>query len=240
MPKVLRASSDRVTLVDENGKPFDDLRGSHGLTAKLAAYVDSHGGLYSLMVDYGSQQAGTSWSTTPMAVKHFLASSRDVPESAYFWLNGRVNAKRAFSSVLRRLHGTREENERTYAETVAAQHAFTLELLGKTDMPHNDRAAGMVQLIRTETKDVMQVHGLTRGQKDVRMTRGALESTSIFTTVTVKGRETTVQNVPHHRVFATYLQSRGSEHRTFFIGDHENEFTAMLEGLSVDYVLPGR
>jgi hypothetical protein len=241
MPSRLRASgSDRVTLIDENGKPFDDLRGSSGLTAKLASYVDRIGGRYSVVTEYGSAQAGTSWSKTSMAMKHFLAGSRDVPDSSYHWEDGREAAKRAFTGVLRNLGGTREQNERIYAETIAAQHAFTFELLGKTDMPHNDRRAGVVQLIRTETKAVMELYGLKRGQKDVRVTRGALESTSIFTTVTVKGRETTVQNVPHHRVFATYLQSRGSEHRSFFIGDHENEFTAMLEGLSVDYVLPGR
>jgi len=68
------------------------------------------------------------------------------------------------------------------------------------------------------------------------MKRSPLSSTSFFTEVIANGAELTVQDVPIHRIFATYIQERGpGDNSPMFLNDRENEFAAMLEGLPFDY-----
>ncbi|MDP9352114.1 MAG: hypothetical protein M3P51_11305, partial [Chloroflexota bacterium] len=106
--------------------------------------------------------------------------------------------------------------------------------LGAMDFKHNDRARRMVQLMRTEDKAVMDVHGMKVGDKQA-MKRGPLESFSLVQKVTVYGTETTVQDVPHHRIFGLYFWERQPNSGQFFLGDHENEFVAMADGLVAHY-----
>jgi hypothetical protein len=45
-----------------------------------------------------------------------------------------------------------------------------------------------------------------------------------------------VQDVPIHRVLATYWQERnGGRNDSAFLGDGENEFVCMLEGIPFNY-----
>ena len=116
-------------------------------------------------------------------------------------------------------------------------HAFTYEYLNRIDFTGKDAAANTVKLMRTEDKLVTDLWGVKPGDKNVVRTRGYNESTSIYESVIVRGRELTVQNVPLHRVLATYWQSREpGDRRSAFLGDSENEFVCMLDGIPFDYV----
>jgi hypothetical protein len=82
----------------------------------------------------------------------------------------------------------------------------------------------------------MKAAGLQRGDQDVKMKRGVLESTSIYKTVKVFGTEVTIQDVPIHRIFGTYWQERSpGRGGSAFLGDNENEFVAMLDDIPFKY-----
>lgn len=125
--------------------------------------------------------------------------------------------------------------EAKYRETFTAWHAFNYEFMRNVEFAGNDIGQGLVRLIRTESLRVMQLNKLQRGQSGV-MRRGAVESTSIFRKVSVFGTEETVQDVPHHRIFGNYMLERAPGQNTAsFLGDHENEIVAMMDGIVSTY-----
>ncbi len=228
-------SYDSTSLKDENGKPFDTLRGDSGLARKdFADYITARGGQPVAISSIFGAQAADSWQGTAKALKWFMSEQRNVPDSAFWWKSSRNSAKAQFASLARIASGSTE----SVGRTLTAWHAFQYEFLRRTDFRHNDRARGMVQLLRTENEVVMRMNRLARGAKGVTMTRGAAESTSIFRPVSIFGSEMTIQWVPHHRVFGMYLFSRpaGYGSDALLAGNGENEFVAMLEGIPFDYV----
>jgi len=80
------------------------------------------------------------------------------------------------------------------------------------------------------------MYGLKPGDTQVTMPRGAIESTSMFSSVIVKGAEITVQRVPHHRIFGMYLQGRSTTWDMMFAGNAENEMLCMLDKIPFDYI----
>lgn len=216
-----------VKLVDENGRDFDELRSTGRNMQLLQAYVDRVG-KWSRVADWGSAQAGSSWSTHSQALKVWLADQRSLPTSTYWWPpGGLADARRQLAA----LWGGAEEEA---AESFAAYHAFTVELLGAVDMPTNDRQTRTLQVFRTEGANVLAASGIQKGPGR-QMKRGALESASMMRPVSVHGAELTIQRVPHHRVFATYLNSRATRGGSMFLGDTENEATVLLDGIPFEY-----
>ena len=119
-------------------------------------------------------------------------------------------------------------------KSMAALHAWTQELLRNVDMPNNNRAAGVFRLFRTEGDDVGRAYKLRAGDKDAmkKLKRGPMESYSAFAPFWMRNKLTT-QEVPYHRIFASYLTSQNKtssgDHSGMFLGDGENEMIAMVD-----------
>jgi hypothetical protein len=232
--KLTQTYAGGVEVKDQDGNLWDHLRGHDSLVGKLHRYIEGAGGHARALSDYCSDQQCSSWSKKPLGLKALLASERSAPTSSYYWKPSRKAADAALEDWAKASGGLQK-----IREAVAAQHAFTSELLNKVDFAAKDSKTGAVRLIRTESKDVMKEAGLTRGDIDVKLKRGVAESTSVFRTVSVKGAEATVQDVPKHRVFMTYWQERYSGHNsTCFLSDGENEFIAILDDIPLNYVMP--
>lgn len=238
MPRAMtqRFSGDMQPL-DENGLAFDHLRtlasGDPSLVADLAKYIKSVGGNYAMVSAWAGSQAGSSWNPFPMAIKYLMAENRTVRLSAYFWQGGsaasEAQLKKSFAM----------SGEAAVRVTFAAQHAFTRELLGIMRVAGRTNASGTgISLFRTENlTSVVKRYGLSRGLLH-RFARGAMESTSIYRAPTVHGSEAfRYDDVPLLRILALYFQERRPGSRSgLFLGDGENEFVAMLEGLQGLYL----
>lgn len=129
---------------------------------------------------------------------------------------------------------TNHLTEETFAETFAAQHAFTHELLIRTDFPNKHGLE--IQVFRTENSTVLQNYQVTRGARGVKIERGPIESTSIFRPYSYRGQELTVQRIPIHRALGAYFQERAPGFGAgAFAGDRENEIVAFLDDIVFDY-----
>jgi hypothetical protein len=202
---------------------------------KLAEYVERAGGDWALAQAYLANQAAGSWTKTSVAAKGFLLSeARPLPEGAkVYW--GPSSPGEALDT-LRRLYPDAEDQQR-YRVTMTALHAFTHELLARAEMPVKE--GNTIRLFRTEDEGVMRKHKLKPGATNVSIPRGYLESFSVWVPVRVYGTEHTVQRVPIHRVFATYLHERYPGHgNTALYNDNENEFLVIPEGILFDYADP--
>jgi 8-oxo-dGTP pyrophosphatase MutT (NUDIX family) len=231
------ASGSGTTFKDEKGVSFDALRSRKGpgtsVVTKFAEHLHKHGLDPSSLAGWMSDQAVTSWSSASMAFKWFVTGARDVARSAYYWHGGEDISRSTYEGYV---SSRGAEYERMWAEARMAQHALTYEIVRRMEFEGNDVAGGTVRVARTESSDVMRIHKMKKGDRKV-MTRGALESYSISRTVVVKGSQLTVQEIPHTRVFGVYFQERtaGSNHSAF-MGDTENEFVCMAEGVEADYI----
>jgi hypothetical protein len=212
-------------LFDQDGKPFDKMRGPDGMAGRAWEYLRTASGagrgdgqdLAGQVLGYLGGQAGNSWNFEPTRMKRAWIAQRDVPEARY-WNNPDAPKHTDF-------------NERA-VDALAAMQALTLQTLRLVDMPNNERARGRVWLSRTEQRSVLLHYGMEKRKPGV-FARGAAESYSLFDPTKVHGDELTYQYVPHHRVLTTYLWDRGPARpgRCPLYGDDENEFVAMTEGL---------
>lgn len=227
LPKELTQAAGNVYPKDENGKLFDNLRGYGSIMQDVTNYMTRNGAVQKIIARWAGEQAGSSWSAAAQAIKEFWIRQRTVARDKHFWLSGEQAAEN-YTKLLKKY------DEKTVTTTWQIQHALTYELLGKTQFRYNDRAARIVRLIRTESLDIMQKYGLKPGMSGV-IQRGAHESSSIFKDVYVKGYETTIQEVPHHRVTAAYFFSRDVSSADFFLGDGENELLFLTEGIELRY-----
>lgn len=233
LPKRFELSS-RNQVYDESGRKFDHLRGPGGLVQDLEDYLDKNGGNYKIIADWAASQAGSSWSNESRALKRFIADCRDTPLDRYYWRGGPDDAARRLGLEMQRY------GDQAYRESFSAFHVWNYELLQAIDMPNNDRGRSVFRAVRTEGRDVMRLHNMRPGDSGV-LQRGAAESYSMFLRVEVHGTETTVQDLPHHRVFGMYLQSRNAGGLdAMFLGDGENEIVALGEGLQIDYLRSGQ
>ncbi len=105
-------------------------------------------------------------------------------------------------------------------------------LIGKAN-----RTAKTIRLIRTEDIKVMQRYNLSVGAQNVLIPRGLAESSSLMREVYVYGSELTYQDVPHSRVFASYLYSRRpDESGASLHSDGENEFVFIPFNIPLQYI----
>ena len=226
--------SSLVTVYDENGKEFDDLRGKGSISQEFGEYLGKNGGSAKWWNDWGNEQGGGSWNERPMAAKFLVAESRNVSHNDYWWGPGSDGYAKSMS--LFRKFGQQYQGEDRIRDTMAAQHALTIEILERVRFVNNDRRQRVVKLMRVEKRDVMTTdYGLSvmPSPQIQQMPRGPLESTSSFNEVEIGGSDVrTEQFVPYTRIMATYLLNRGRDfdHKLFY-GDNESEFMAVLEGL---------
>lgn len=229
MPKKLTHKG--TTVFDENKKMWDNYRGNqrnpvNSVIKQVADYINKNGGNYEAVIpSWAGDQAGDSWTPHAQAGKYFYASQREVDhDNTFWWKFGRDQAQAYYDN------DKGSVGESVYHETLTAWHAFNYEFMRHTKFEHNDIKRGVVNLYRTENKDVMRLHSMNIGDQKV-MKRGAVESYSVFEKVFVFGTEVTRQEIPHHRIFGCYMLERSpNQGWAMFAGDNENEIVAMSEG----------
>lgn len=223
-PPVRYNGDIEVILEDENGKRWDDLRGDNGIYAKFLAEVDKRTGGKSgeFMERWSSQQGGDSWNALPRYAKQVLEKNRP----STYHTNRIEPYVQAELDNFRRIY-----SEDFVRDTVAAQNALSYELLRKVDIGARP-GPGMLHLFRTESDDVMDIYGFKRIGHRGKITRGAAESTSILSPVSINGGHLTEQDVPIHRVLGFY--GMGID-ETIYLNDFENELLTLLDGADVTY-----
>lgn len=227
LPKELKhRGGESVTVVDENGRTFDKLRGYGSVSRWIQNYINENGGDWQIVRSWAGGQGGSSWGDKPQAIKWWIAQQRGGVLD-YFWREGQGTAQRHYEALVRTYGQAKLD------KTLKMWHAFNYEFLRNTPMPNNNLEMGFLKLMRTESSRVLQRHKVRKGTYTT-MPRGANESSSIYNSVTVGGHEMTLQVVPHHRVFGMYLTER-SDGGTMFLGDDENEFMFIPEGLPFYY-----
>jgi SPP1 gp7 family putative phage head morphogenesis protein len=239
--------SDQWVVRDDQGALWDALRRTgrrKSVVEELATVMADNGGDHTVIEHWAISQSGGSWSLQSQAAKLWYARQRTdlVLEDDLFWQNGVKGAEHNLRSQYNYV------GQDKYETTLSLWHAFNYELMTKTDFPGNDRAAGTVRLFRSEEKKIMTDAGFTigswkAGQKPKGvyesgiMRRGGLESTSIFEDIYVTGSELTIQDVPHHRIFGTYFTEKTpGANDAGYLSNGENEFLAMLDGITTHYV----
>jgi len=217
-----------TTIFDDKGKPWDNLRGSSKDTAigDLGRYMARNDGDYNIITYWSQRQASDSWTQAAQGAKYFYSNQRG-DLSQYWWKNGVDTAAEYYTKAVAATNG--------YDETLTMWHAYNYEFVRNVNFPNNNIQRGVIKLIRTEDKNVMRLNNLAPGETGL-IKRGGTESTSIFKKVTIHGSEVTTQQVPHHRIMGNYFfeRSPGANHG-MYLGDNENEFLAMMDGLKVKY-----
>jgi len=234
---------DREEAKDENGKPFDDLRGQ-GLSGDIRKYIDANGGKMDFVETYARGQAGSSSSDGSIAAKQILVKNRPgVKPDSYYWDYGSNTNDKREQTVKEILKNTRT-TEKEATESLAMLAAWSMELLRNVDMPNNNRQAGVMRVYRTETGDALPKNLpakcpapdkpkiLKADQHNV----GALESYAAFKPVQISNSKLIIKEVPYHRILGVYLMSLGGRHNgAMFAGDHENEFICMADNIETEY-----
>lgn len=247
MPKKLepgRYDNDYL-LRDENGKAFDDLRGSEGLGSKLEQFCKANDIPWRVIEKYASDQSGSSWSNGAVANKDWIMRTRKSKPTDYFLgtSDNEGEKEQSLADFKKKAHTYNEFLAASWGvelakvdEARATQHSFFTNLMRRVDMPGNNREEGYIEAVRTESREVIKHYGLKEGEVGT-IRRGAAESFSQTNVFTLCGEELTVQNIPHHRVQAHYAVSRGGgRNGGFLMGDDENELVADTHGLPVGYV----
>lgn len=241
IPKQLKARGN--SLVDEHGKAFGSFRGSDSVVHQLKQYVEANGGKWSSIEAWAGDQAGDSWNTAPRAFKYLMAKERGEYQR-YYWhpdprfsgLSGVEASEKAFdkviAAVMRDNNVGREEAIQVMRQTWTSLHAFTYHMLRTMKIPNVDLKRGLIKLKRTERLSNLRHYNIQPNVPNQTMLRGYCESCSLLKKTTVQGSELTIQEVPLHRVVATYfLERRPGSHASFFFGDGESEFLTILEGI---------
>lgn len=214
--------------IDENGKDWDHLRGEDSTVSRFAKYCESNGVNHEAIRNYFSEQADSSWTRNAQAMKHWVQSSRDVPEKEYYDGN---NLMKANFAAMANSHGISQE---VLSDTFAANQAYFYRFCKQVDFTNNDREAGVLLLIRTESDSMLSRYGLEKTGKFGNMVRGAAESFSLTHPVSLTGSNVTLQAVPHTRIFAHYFHERDpGQKNTLLCSDGENEIVADSHGCKV-------
>jgi len=230
--KFTQDSNNPVSVKDENNNVYDYLRGNNSLTLEWAKYVKSIGGEPDIISSFAGSQAGNSWSSGAVGLKYWFAQQQKLPMDSYLWVKGQDFAKNSFDFQL----GNKYTNE-TIAKTFAAFHAWNYEQVQRYDMPNNNREKGTIGVIRTIKPKYLKGHKV--GDNNVSLNQGILESYSMFATYYLQGTKVVLQEVPHHRVFGMFLQSKpGDAYRNMglFAGNNENEILIMQKGIPATYI----
>ena len=233
LPKQFTRSKGSVTVEDENGRTFDNLRGKGSHVTAVADYMKKNGGNHSIITEWMQQQGRDSWNPSVQAMKWHRQLQRGDDPSRYWWKHGPLKARGYFDEYVRRA-GSRA----IYDKTVAMWHAFTFELLRGSDFDRNRPDRGYVEIVRTENDDVIQFYGLKQDPGlEQTFLKGGVESGSLFNTVTVFGDKLTLQRVPWHRIMGVYWQEKNpGKGGCGFLGDAENEIAFDGSGIPSYYL----
>lgn len=223
--------TEDVLLEDENGKRWDNLRGTNGVYGKFLRELDSrtNGRGAAFMRTWTAEQASDSWSAGSRLVRESMVQNR--PDKYY----NQPLTDPLIKARLKDLSAKYTADE--VSDYAAALNALTYETLRKVEVGNRPRP-GVLTLIRTESTDVIKRYGIepvagSRGQ----MRRGVLESTSLHKPVVVEGDNVTEQDIPIHRVVGFY--GFGTD-KTMYLNDRENELLTILNGYESRFVRKAR
>jgi hypothetical protein len=235
--------SKEYVLKDENGKRFDNLRGNDSIVGDFDKYLTDVGGNPLILRGFLEDQSGSSWKLGAVGLKYWFANQQNLPLDSYFWFDpdtkksgqkGLERAKIGFENIYKDNY-----NIDTINKSFAAFHAFTYEQLQRYDMPNNNRDKGTIGIIRTIKSQFLKGHKV--GDENVQLNQGVIESYSMFNTFYLKGDKVVIQEVPHHRAIAMYLQDRPAaknldKNMGLLLGDDENEILIMQRGVPATYL----
>ncbi|MBK8987367.1 MAG: NUDIX domain-containing protein [Chloroflexi bacterium] len=220
-----------TTVYDEHGREFDVMRGKGSHVEAWAVYCKANGGDPAIISHWMGKQAGSSWSSASQALKYKIALERGGDFNDYFWLEGLAHAENEYKAAIKTV------GEENYKKTWAMWHAWVYESLRHMEFAR--KQGGVVELVRTEGEKTMKQYGVKMGTQDALMLRGAAESGSIYRAKRiVAGGEVTRQRVPLHRILGYYWSDRPGAKNGYggFLGNEENEFVFIPEGIPFDYV----
>jgi hypothetical protein len=200
------------------------------MSVRIRDYINANGGDYNLVLRWASDQAGSSWYDEAVKLKEWIARKVRPERLKRYW------GKDGVKDVAPMRHG---ERTREYEESFTALHAYSTRLMQHIGLVTRT-ADGKIQVWRTEEESVMRMNKLSPAPGVwVTMPRGALESTSMFLPVSVRGKELCRYEVEPWRIFATYLQDKtraDTNGYSFLLGDKENEALVFLDNLPFEYI----
>ena len=238
--RLARGESAPWDVVDENGRKFDNWRGNDSNIALITQFMKANGADMGIITQWMKEQGGSSWNQLPQALKYAMAKMRGLENDTerFFWGNA-ANP----DAGLRDVKGNYDKIVAKYGErfdkTLTIWHAFVYESIRSMDFPRNHPDEGYVELMRTESAEALRAMKIRREDLVNQQTgvRGPLESSSIWQTVKVSGSKCTLQHVPYHRLFGFYWHEKAAGNGgSGFLGDGENEFVFMPEGIPFWYV----
>lgn len=240
-------NSHNYNLVDENGKPWDHLRGKGSIGHQIQGYIEglpNGSKMWGTLTKYFEEQAGSSWLGVPAAVKVAMAKDRDADFKDYFWGikddDKGTGARKQYQTSI----GIIPEDDLKTA--IGVWHAFTYEMMRKMDLPYKSKDGKTLSLVRTHNDIALKNNLRELGGDNAKnpkkgnrykMKEGPLESCSLTNYVAVAGSKAIhYPKVPLHRVFGAYMVGRGSTEDCLFLCNRENELTVMLDGLECEYI----
>jgi len=235
--KMVRGDLHRV--VDGKGRRWDNLRGRDSASTKLMDYINANGGSYGrgrsdVVTFWAGEQAGSSWSPGAMAGKAFWKRQRKLPADTWSWGEWRgYDFKKADTFLDRALQITGKEN---YEESMAAMHAASYQAMLRVKGPGRNIRKRTWRIWRGDSPGSLHARGIGPGETAV-IQKGISESTSGFK-FNWHGGET-YQDVPFHRITAVYWFDRtAGSGDGLLLGDGENEFLAMMDGIPTTWKMP--
>lgn len=230
--------SGNVEVRDENKKLFDNLRDYGGITDQWRKYMEADGGDWNEFVEYGEGQGLSSNSKASNKLKLFMQSVQPGSDFSRSYAKHKTADKKKFMLET----GMDEQGYQKYRTTMSSMHALTSELLRNTDMLGNNRAQGFVSVYRTETKQAFKDQSKLQAERwdspnnipADEFNPGIAESYASFRTVEVHNKNLIQIEVPHHRIFSSYLFGRriGYVDAPTFLENRENELIVMAHGYS--------
>jgi len=195
--------------------------------SRAAGYLKTQGSDWQIIADWAAEQAHSSRSTLSMAVKQWYLERLPGAKATDF----HAPPSSAHLAAMRKKYGA--EKVDIAFETL---HALTQEVLARVEAPGNDTARRLVRLLRTETTATAVEQSLKPGEVG-EYKRGVNESFSTITNFAGGSGAVTVSAMPHARVTALYwFERQPGKGGGFFLGDSENEFTAIGWKVPVKYL----
>lgn len=230
-PKFLNqhGNSKDTTLIDEDGKKWDDMKGRDGTTAEWEKFAKSKGVDPNVVWKWAKSQGGSSFNSSAVQVKRWWASKRNVPLTEYFWGASYMNAS---EDKINRDFAYDQSEE--FDRVMTMWHAFNLSMTRKIDFPYKNNDNKTVGVIRTESNQAIK--GAKKKDGKIYYKQQVYASSSLTNLVSPQGHQAVVSTeVPYHRILGYYWSSRGSQNDTMFLGSRENEVIYMQEGMGMDY-----
>ena len=255
---------DSYYMVDTEKQPFDTFRNpaKDGKTATefLFNYVENNYGTDSKnrlsesigmwagnSFSYTNGRQGDAYSLQVIAGKYMRNISTENHYMSEFKAEGimyelhpdysvdKIKETVASMSTLDR-YNLWDDKAKSMLPSVTALHAFTFESLRHMEIPGSDMENGTMKLFRNEPYGTEKLLGDTAFKgKSIPKLRGALASYSPYYDFGL--HKQTSQNVPYHRILATYfMHANYSRSQTVLYSDQENEFITMGDGIKFDYI----